>query len=157
MNLAGRKFGKLEVLGPADKPGYVMCKCSCGNTTTVRATSLTKQHEPTRSCGCIQRAVAREIGLRVVRENARPQIETNLRFNTNFQVIEKTTPPKNNKSGHTGVWWDAKRGLWQAYIQVHGKRKHLGRYATLEEAVKARETAEEKYFAPLIEMKGDHT
>ena len=76
-------------------------------------------------------------------------------FNTNFQVIENPKLHQNNKSGHKGVWWDESRKLWEAFIQVHGKRIFLGRFAQYEEAVKARVRAEEKYFAPLIKSKGD--
>jgi len=157
MDLTGREFGRLKVLGPAERHGYVLCQCSCGKTKSIRATSLTKHDQPTRSCGCIQREAAQRIGANTIRGNAKPQVRTNVLYNTNFQVIEKDTPPKNNKSGHTGVWWNERRGLWEAYIQVHGKRKHLGRYARQEDAIKARKLGEEKYFTPLIEMKGDHT
>ena len=157
MNLTGRTFGRLKVIRPAERQGYVLCECSCGNVKAIRATSLTKRHQPTRSCGCIQREAARRIGASTVNRNAKPQVETNLHFNTNFQVIEKVEPAKNNRSGYTGVWRDNNRGLWEAYIQVHGKRKFLGRYALLEDAVKARRAAEEAYFIPLIELKGDHT
>ena len=36
---------------------------------------------------------------------------------------------------------------------MHGKRIFLGRYVQLEEAIRVRREAEEKYFAPLIEQK----
>lgn len=43
--------------------------------------------------------------------------------------------------------------MWVAYISVHGKRIHLGRYHRLEDAVKARQRGEDEYFLPLIEQK----
>ena len=148
MNI-GDRFGKLVVLSNSpSRPHYVCCQCDCGNVVEVRATSLTKKKAPTRSCGCIQRQVVKEIGTRTIKPNSANQIETNRKYHTNFQVIESNTPPKNNRSGHKGVWWDAKRQLWAAYIHVHGMRIHLGRYAKLEDAVKARERAEDKYFRP---------
>lgn len=55
MDLTGKKFGRLTVIGTGEKPRYVLCQCECGNRKEIRATSLTKQKEPTRSCGCIQR------------------------------------------------------------------------------------------------------
>jgi hypothetical protein len=76
-------------------------------------------------------------------------------YRTNFQVIENESLPKNNTSGHKGVWWDKNREMWEAYIQVHGKRKYLGRYHKYEDAVKARELAEEEFFEPLIERKNE--
>mgnify|MGYP002508658721 CR=1 FL=1 len=42
--------------------------------------------------------VGRKHGLNNIKAN----VETNLRYNTNFQVIEKTEPYKNNTSGKRG-------------------------------------------------------
>lgn len=80
-------------------------------------------------------------------------VKENLKYHTNFQVIESNVPPKNNRSGYKGVWWDAHRQMWVAYISVHGKRIHLDRYHRLEDAVKARQRGEDEYFLPLIERK----
>lgn len=80
-------------------------------------------------------------------------VKKNLKYHTNFQVIESNVPPKNNRSGYKDVWWDAHRQMWVAYISVHGKRIHLGRYHRLEDAVKARQRGEDEYFLPLIERK----
>lgn len=76
------------------------------------------------------------------------------KFRTNFHVIESKNLPKNNRSGHKGVSWDKTRELWSAYINVHGRKIHLGRYARIEDAIAARVEAEEKYFEPLIAEKG---
>lgn len=159
MDLTGERFGKLLVLrrdpGRKDNGNYFwICECDCGNRKSIRGTSLTKENG-TRSCGCDQRKVASETGRKTVAENARKQIERNMSYRTNFQVIENESLPKNNTSGHKGVWWDKNREMWQAYIQVHGKRKYLGRYHKYEDAVKARELAEEEFFEPLIERKNE--
>lgn len=157
IDLTGQRFGKLSVLrrDPHKKDGgnyYWICECDCGGRKSIRGTSLLMA-DGTRSCGCDQRKAASETGKRVVAENARKQIERNMAYRTNFQVIESEHPPKNNSSGHTGVSWNKRRSLWEAYIQVHGKRKYLGRYSKYEDAVKARELAEEQYFEPLIERR----
>ena len=99
--------------------------------------------------------MAAEVGARRVVKNTEGQVARNKAYRTNFQVIENTKPPKNNKSGHKGVGWDKSRSLWTAYIQVHGKKIHLGRYAKFDDAVKARIDAEETYFAPLIDKKNN--
>ena len=52
----------------------------------------------------------------------------------------------NNTSGIAGVTWDKNRNKWMARIIVNGKRKHLGRYNTKEEAAEARRQAEIEYF-----------
>lgn len=41
-----------------------------------------------------------------------------------------------NKSGERGVWWDAKRQSWLAYLTVGGRRTVLGRYEHHEDAVR---------------------
>ena len=152
MDLTGMRFGKLFVLRRDVRNGYWICECDCGNRKSIRGTSLTK-NGGTRSCGCDQRKVASETGRKTVAENARKQIERNMAYRTNFQVIESRNLPKNNTSGHKGVHWDKSRGMWAVYIHIHRTRKFLGRYCDYEDAVKARELAEEKYFEPLIEAK----
>lgn len=81
------------------------------------------------------------------------QVATNLQYHTNFQVIEKQCPPKNNTSGCKGVCWDKSHHKWVAYLNVHGERIFLGRYKALDTAIEARDTAERKYYAPLIAQK----
>lgn len=76
-----------------------------------------------------------------------------MKYNTNFGVIEREEPHKNNRSGHTGVWFNPKTGRFIAYITVHRKRIYLGSMDTIEDAIKVREEAEEEYFRPLIAAK----
>lgn len=153
-DLTGRRFGKLVVLCRGVKDGYWICECDCGNRKSVRGNSLTMKNG-TQSCGCIQKDVAAGVGTRTVAKNSEKQRGVNRAYWTNFQVIESERLPKNNKSGHKGVWWDKNREMWCAYIQVHGSKVHLGRYHKYEDAVAARKEAEEKYFDPLIKMKND--
>ena len=155
MDLIGKKLGRLTILCKATRPGYVLCQCECGNRKEIRANNLTKAKDPTRSCGCIQREKAFAVGCATIAENSKQRLETDTRFHTNFGVIEQNEPPKNNHSGHKGVFYNKSRGLWEAYISVHGKRIYLGRYSVKEDAVKARIRAEEEYFLPLIEEKNN--
>lgn len=145
----GSRYGKLTVKGFDGK--YAICQCDCGNTKRIRKTSLTKREKPTISCGCIQRQIASKTGINNILENSKKQIEKNLLYNTNFQVITSEKLPTNNTSGVKGVSWSNSRQLWEAYIQLHGKRIHLGRYVDFTEAVKVRKEAEEKYYRPLID------
>lgn len=57
-----------------------------------------------------------------------------------------TRQPKNNTSGRVGVVWDKGRGRYTASITKDYKLIHLGRFKNFEDAVKARESAEIKYF-----------
>jgi hypothetical protein len=52
----------------------------------------------------------------------------------------------NNKSGHSGVYWSNRDKIWESYISYGCKRYYLGRYSDFDDAVKAREEAEKKYF-----------
>ena len=70
----------------------------------------------------------------------------NLRKATVSENAFNKTTPMINTSGYKGVTWDKNRGKWVAQLHLHGKHYYLGRYDTLEDAVKARRQAEEKYF-----------
>jgi hypothetical protein len=51
-----------------------------------------------------------------------------------------------NTSGRTGISWNSKLDKWEAYIGVKGEIIRLGVFANFEDAVKAREEAELKYY-----------
>jgi hypothetical protein len=53
--------------------------------------------------------------------------------------------PTNNSTGLVGVVWDRNRQKWRAEIKVEGRKVHLGRFDTVEEAIKARQEAEVGY------------
>lgn len=50
-----------------------------------------------------------------------------------------------NTSGHVGVYWDSSRNKWCAILNANKKRIYIGRFDDFNEAVIAREQAEEKY------------
>jgi hypothetical protein len=60
-----------------------------------------------------------------------------------------TRKAENNTSGRTGVYWFARVSKWVAAIHVQDKQIHLGYFKRFEDAVKAREEAELKYFGEL--------
>ena len=72
----------------------------------------------------------------------------NLRLATPKQNRENTFLTKNNTSGFRGVRKEArlKSKPWSATITHNYKQKHLGYFATAEEAVEARKKAEDLYF-----------
>lgn len=69
----------------------------------------------------------------------------NLRVVTNQENGQNVPMRRSNTSGITGVSKKKKLGLWQTYINVGGKRMHLGYFNTLEEAAAVRKAASEKY------------
>lgn len=71
----------------------------------------------------------------------------NLREATNSQNGKNYGFNKSNTSGVKGVSWCKNTGRWRAVIKVNHKSKFLGRYDTKEQAARARQIAEKKYFA----------
>lgn len=55
-----------------------------------------------------------------------------------------------NTSGVRGVSFDSKKGKWFAQVYVSGKTIKRSWLATKEDAAKAREELEAKYFAPKV-------
>ena len=53
---------------------------------------------------------------------------------------------KNNTSGKTGVTWAQNAKRWVAFIRFNGLYHYLGNFVKKEDAIKAREEAEIKYF-----------
>lgn len=82
------------------------------------------------------------------KENLRVCTQRENKFNNSMQG--------NNTSGTIGVYWYKAYNKWKAQIKVDKKSVHLGYYEKYEDAVKARESAEIKYFgeySPLYKTK----
>jgi hypothetical protein len=58
---------------------------------------------------------------------------------------------KDNASGYRGVTW-AKRGRWQAQIQVEGKRHFLGYFTVKEDAARAYDAAAREAFGEFAQL-----
>ena len=79
--------------------------------------------------------------------------KSNLRNVTNLENSRnRRGKNSNNNSGHLGISLDG--GKWKAQIQVLGKKMNLGRFNSIEDAVSARKSAENRYFRG--EGKGIH-
>lgn len=72
--------------------------------------------------------------------------KNNLRTCSHQQNNYNKLMSKFNTSGHTGVQWDKRNNRWRSRISVNGKDIHLGLFKEYEDAVKAREEAEDKYY-----------
>ena len=135
-DLTGQKFGELLVLEKTDRQEvkynrkacfYWKCLCSCGNIVEVPTNQLT--------CGNVTSCGHRK----------------NVSYLQEAQVFIDHTCVRNvldgrtyssNASGRRGVGWDAARKKWTAYIQYKKVSYSLGRYHNLNDAIKAREIAE---------------
>jgi hypothetical protein len=71
--------------------------------------------------------------------------KSNLRVCHHYQNIIATKTYSNNTSGRKGVYWDKEKNKWAVYITTNKKTKFIGRYENFEDAVKAREEAEQIY------------
>lgn len=69
----------------------------------------------------------------------------NLRLVSRADNMRNATQSKANRSGFTGVGWCKQQGQWRAQIMVNGKSIKLGRFDKLEEAIRARKSANVKY------------
>ena len=71
----------------------------------------------------------------------------NLRLaNDSQNQMHRINLASNNTSGATGVDWVKISKKWRASIRVNKVYKHLGLFTNKEDAIKAREEAEIKYF-----------
>ena len=70
---------------------------------------------------------------------------SNLREATTSQNAMNQKVRSDSTSGIKGVSYDKRRDMWYVYIDVNKKRKHLGRYETMQEAANVRAAAEAQY------------
>jgi len=70
---------------------------------------------------------------------------SNLREVTQAVNSRNATLRADNKTGRTGVIWDKRKQKWRAEIRVDDEGIHLGYFEDFEQAVKAREEAENRY------------
>jgi len=70
----------------------------------------------------------------------------NLREATRFENCRNRQIATNNRSGVTGVCWKSSANRWVAYINADAKRKTLGTFKNMNEAIAARKAAEIQYY-----------
>lgn len=70
----------------------------------------------------------------------------NLRLAEHFENCANRNVPKNNKSGHVGVFFARGEGKWKAYVRVKQVRISLGTHRTKRAAIKARQTGAAVYY-----------
>jgi len=58
INLKGHKYGRLLVVRPANRKGFWVCKCDCGDEATVSGNAIRTGN--TKSCGCFRREATAE-------------------------------------------------------------------------------------------------
>ena len=77
---------------------------------------------------------------------------SNLRLATHSQNMRNTPKRSCNSSGIKGVHWRKDIGKWGANIRVSGQLRHLGFFASKEEAATVRAKAAKKYHGELAHI-----
>lgn len=70
----------------------------------------------------------------------------NCKWSTPFEQVTNRRLGSNNTSGTAGVYWREDYGKWSSTINFSRKSIFLGYFEDIEEAIKAREEAEMKYW-----------
>lgn len=106
----------------------------------------------TKSCGCLQKEVATERIHQVVKKGNEVLNDTVRKEGTRLDLIQEKDPQFNNStSKKRGVSYDKSQSRWISYLNFQGKRVHLEYFDNEQDAINAREEAEEKYFKPILE------
>ena len=99
-NLIGQKFNRLTVVERAENYTIAkqvhsawLCVCDCGNTITVRASSLRSNH--TKSCGCFNKEV------RIERETKHGKSESKI-YDVWGTMKQRCYNPNNKSYGYYG-------------------------------------------------------
>ena len=144
-DIADKMFGRLKAIkriGASETSGHSIweCKCDCGKKINVEIKNLNKKNG-TRSCGCLS----------VDRQKDTKSLDAPHFEGTHVARIKHKNIAKTNRTGLTGVSYNAKRKKWRAYINFKGRRYSLGEYSQKKDAAKARKDAEAIYHDAFIE------
>ncbi len=145
-DLTNKKFGKLTVIEKTNKRqdgGSIVwkCKCDCGNIVEISSKRLVNNINL--SCGCYQKERQRY--------SMNKLHQKQLVENTNIDLISKRKSNSNSKTGVRGVCYITARKKYKAFLYLNKHYHVLGYFNNLDDAIKARKEAEEKYFKPILD------
>ena len=132
-DISGQRFGRLTALYHTDKrskKGSVFwhCRCDCGNEVDVTEDGLL--HGNYRSCGCLRLEIWKEL-----------PGQLHMVDGTCVEMLEKRKHRSDNTSGFRGVY-QLRNGKYRATIGFKGKRFYIGTFVDYQDAVQARQEAE---------------
>ena len=90
-----------------------------------------------------------------INHNTYDNRKSNLRICTNAENNHNKGLRCDNTSGYSGVTWNKKLQKWYSKITINGKQIYLGVFTNINDAIKARQNAEIKYFKE-YRYKGDN-
>lgn len=134
-NLAGKRFGRLTVLYPADsqncfQKGVWHCRCDCGNEADISTGSLLTG--ATQSCGCLNNEQRHKM-----HEHMHYQDDTCVE-----RLVRVQKESGKNKTGFRGLY-RTKSGSYHAMITFRKVHYNLGYFRNFDAAVQARLRAED--------------
>jgi len=144
LDLTGKKFGRLIVIErdgrTKNESALWLCKCDCGKTVKANATSLRRGE--TTSCGC-----SRKYNIKKARQTLTEKTIDGVQV----PLLQKKVR-RDSRTGHKGITIRKRYGktYYEVSIGFKAKRKYIGTFKELEDAIKARKQAEEKYHDPYI-------
>lgn len=132
-----KKFNHLTLiknLNKIDKQNskLALFKCDCGKQKELVFTQVL--NGKISSCGCLKKGKNSNLRLEDVRNKRIAYYMNNIQ--------------KKNKTGKTGISFVNNK--YRARIYVYGKSIHLGYFDNIEDAIRAREEAEQEYFKPIL-------
>lgn len=142
---SGAVYGNLKIIkfdhfGKNNVP-VVQCEClKCGNFSYIPLARI-KCGQASQCSECAKKnlAMGKEI------------MSISYVENTNIIQIHGERPTnKNSTTGVTGVSYYSKLGKYRAYIFFKGKQYHLGIYSNMEDAIRARKSAEKEVFGNFL-------
>lgn len=151
IDLTGGRYGRLTVIKLSDKklPSNKSkrlweCLCDCGNSKIVEGYWLTNGNII--SCGCARKE-HRQLGV-----NVRKSLDKHYTVDGVDVTKLKSKQRKGTVTGYKGVYPYNSGGYnYSAAIGFKGKLIQLGKFKTKEEAITARQSAEDKYFKPYLD------
>lgn len=125
----GGRWKKGTVIGHADKDGYIV--------TYFQGRNYKVHHLVWMYHNGVMPEMIDHIN-RVAGDN---RIE-NLRLTNKRENAINSKIQKNNTSGAKGISWNSKLNKWEVYIHFQRKKKGLGYFSSMEDALAARKAAE---------------
>jgi hypothetical protein len=127
IDLTGQKFGRLTIIKLAGRyrtGWHWLCKCDCGQHTTVRGYFL--RHGNTISCGCWRREMTR---LRSTTHGATKCRKETVEYGTWVRMMQRCYNPNNlayKNYGGRGIkvckrWWDFRNFFADMGLRPTGK------------------------------------
>lgn len=152
----GRSYGDLTIIGYVGKEAksYVqdykvpvmLCKCKkCGSETEIPLNRLKAGGaKQCKNCGHKNLSLGRDFIK-----------ETSVEGTSVIAIYGRTKINKNSTTGHKGVSYVQKQGMYRAYINFKRKQYYLGMYKKIEDAVSARKEAEKNIYGNFLKWYAD--